>query len=560
MTSRYSAATLLLLSLSACQDQLLIPAPGTEADAPPAPLAALRCEANVHSGAFACESTEGGGYASGARFSRVTVGGQHHYVRLANSGTAVDAVAGTFTTTVTVQNLLLAALGTHDGTTPHASGVRVFFASGPTNGVTVANPSGQDLFLSGSQPYFQYSGAELGDDGVLRPDETSAGKAWVFDTNGASSFSFTVYVQARIPTGTAPTAHFVEVSAGGEHSCAVTEEGNAYCWGSDSRGQLGNGVALTADQGVPSPVQMPTGVVFASISAGFDHTCALAADGRAYCWGRDDFGQLGNGAGLSGDQRVPTPVVMPEDVSFTRISAGGHHTCAQGSNSRLYCWGWNSYGQVGGAGVEHVVAPFAVREPFGFGPLTGVDAGGQHTCAVGRDGFAWCWGNGSHGQLGNGAQIAGGSNPRIVMHDYRFASVAAGERHSCGIDLTGEAVCWGSNDWGQMGNPNLGAELQLRPAPVSVPRITGITTKGVVSCGMGVDGHGYCWGDRLGSPARVRIPEGASITSITAGFSSSCSAGSGPSYCWGYNSKRQMGNGRWHGDFTLTPNPVAGTR
>ncbi|HET6762965.1 MAG TPA: hypothetical protein VFH27_04810, partial [Longimicrobiaceae bacterium] len=336
--------TLLLLSLSACADQPTASNPAADAPAARGRLAELRCGVDVASGVLSCENVQGGS-TGGARPNLVTLGGQHHYVRLANSGTVADA--STFTTTVTVQNLLLAAMGTADGATPDASGVRVFFAAGPTNGVSVANATGTGTFTGVNQPYFEYSGAELGTDAVLSPGETSTGKAWTFSTAGASTFVFTVYVQAEVPTGVANTAHFAQLTAGGTHSCGLTQAGVAYCWGRDSKGRLGNGTTLTADQGVPSPVEMPAGVTFTSISAGGAHTCAVGSNGNGYCWGADTNTQLGNGTTQTGDRAAPSLVEMPAGVTFSSISAGSTHVCAVGSDGKGYCWGNDAGGQLG---------------------------------------------------------------------------------------------------------------------------------------------------------------------------------------------------------------------
>jgi alpha-tubulin suppressor-like RCC1 family protein len=571
------AALLLLASLAACQDQPTASAPAPEPPAAPNVLAQLSCTADVGAATISCAPEQTGATAGGARHALVTVGGQHHYVRLANSGTVVDGTAGTFTTTVSVQNLLLAALGTEDGTTAHASGVRVFFATAPTSGVMVANATGQDLFLGSAQGYFQYSGAELGADAILSPDETSAGKAWTFATNGASSFSFGVYVQSHVPAGVAHTARFVQVISGNAHSCALTPEGTAYCWGSDVNGQLGNGTGLTANQGVPSPVLMPTDVSFSSITAGDVHTCALGSDAKTYCWGSDGEGRLGNGS-TSPDQPSPFPVEMPTGVSFSSITAGIWHTCALGSDAKAYCWGNDQFGQLGNGSTltldQH--SPFPVEMPAGVS-FSSITAGSYHTCALGSDASAYCWGSDGAGRLGNGDTLTlPQDSPSLVdmPTGVTFSSITAGFGHTCALGSDDRAYCWGGDSSGQLGNGATLTASQPSPSQVEMPdsvSFSSITAGFALTCALGSDDRAYCWGrdsnGQLGngqpladqpSPSPVEMPAGVSFSSITAEGFHTCALGSGPAYCWGLNSSRQSGDGT-----TLNraaPAVVAGTR
>jgi alpha-tubulin suppressor-like RCC1 family protein len=556
--------TLLLLSLGACQDQPVSGAPDAEAPGRGTTLAELRCVVSVAPGTVSCQDAEASGNAGGASRTMVTVGGQHHYVRLANSGTVYDAVAGTFSTTVTVQNLLLAALGTADGTTPHASGVRVFFASRPTNGVTVANADGETSFLNPSHEYFQYSGSALGADGVLSPDETSAGKQWVFNTNGASTFTFTVYVQAQVPTGVDLTARFTQLSAGTEHTCARTQAGKAYCWGSDHNGRLGNGTALTANQGVPSPVQMPAGVSVTSISAGLAHTCLVGSDSRAYCWGWDYHGQVGNGTTVTAPQETPVRLEMPEGGSVTSVSAGYRLTCAVVLDGRAYCWGWDENGQLGNGttltGDQH--SPTPVQMPVGVS-FTSIAAGLYHSCALASDGRAYCWGNDGHGQLGNGTTLYADQHspsPVQMPAGVSFTRIAVGASHTCARGSDGHAYCWGWDGFGQLGNDVVPAS-KPSPSRVAMPAgvsVTDVSTGYHYACALGSDGRAYCWGNEvrgeLGNgatvtgdhrtPSPVEMPAGVTFGQIDLGFRHSCAISSGgPSYCWGNNELRSVGDG-----------------
>ena len=537
-------------------------------------LAEIRCTVEISRTTFSCNGSLGGG----ARANAVVIGGQNHYVRLSSSATSYDSGTDLFSSTVDVQNLLLAPIGTDDGTTPHASGVRVFFATEPTNGVTVDNADGTDTFTASGQAYFLYSGSGLGGDGILAPDETSAGKTWRFDMNGASSFTFTVYVWAEVPDGAATSEHFAQVSAGDYHSCGLTAAGKAYCWGSDLNGELGNGVGITGDQGVPSPVAAPPGVSFSFIGVGSSYTCALSGVGSAYCWGSDFNGRLGNGTAVTESQFTPSAVEMPAGVSFSALSVGPHHACGLSSTGEAYCWGLDSFGQLGnGAGVtDPQVAPSAVEMPTGV-TFSAIFAQSYHSCALGSDATTYCWGLDSAGQLGNGAALTS-NQPAPTAVDMppgvSFTAIDMGSFHTCAIGSDAEAYCWGWDGSGQLGN---GAALTAdQPSPgvvITPPGVTFVAIAGgdEVSCALASGGSLYCWGDdyegRLGNgpavtadqpvPVPVSAP-GVVFTSISTGHDHSCAASTRAAYCWGYNSDRDLGDGT--GLSRDVPTVVAATR
>ena len=133
---------------------------------------------------------------------------------------------------------------------------------------------------------------------------------------------------------------FSQITIGYAHTCALTNEGKAYCWGRNNQGQLGNN--STTNSRIPVAVQMPAGVSFQSIAAGHAHTCALTNEGKAYCWGRNNQGQLGNNS--TTDSSIPVAVQMPAGVSFQSIAAGYYNTCALTNEGKAYCWGRNNQG------------------------------------------------------------------------------------------------------------------------------------------------------------------------------------------------------------------------
>jgi len=149
---------------------------------------------------------------------------------------------------------------------------------------------------------------------------------------------------------------FSQITAGYEHTCALTTTGQAYCWGPNNQGQLGNN--LTTNSRIPVAVQMPAGVSFQFITAGVNHTCALTTTGQAYCWGLNNQGQLGNN--LTTNSRIPVAVQTPAGVSFQSITVGYAHTCALTSEGKAYCWGYGDSGQLGNNSTTNSSIPLAV--------------------------------------------------------------------------------------------------------------------------------------------------------------------------------------------------------
>ena len=149
---------------------------------------------------------------------------------------------------------------------------------------------------------------------------------------------------------------FSQFTSNGGYTCALTTTGQAYCWGLNNQGQLGNN--STTNSRIPVAVQMPAGVSFQSIAAGYHYTCALTAEGKAYCWGQGSSGRLGNNS--TTDSRIPVAVQMPAGVSFQSITAGSLHTCALTTEGKAYCWGYSSSGQLGNNSTTDSSIPLAV--------------------------------------------------------------------------------------------------------------------------------------------------------------------------------------------------------
>ncbi len=252
------------------------------------------------------------------------------------------------------------------------------------------------------------------------------------------------------------------ISAGGNHVCALNSAGAAFCWGKDSSFQLGNGDGNRVNSTTPIPVA--GGNVYSTISAGHDHTCALTAAGVAFCWGSNELGQLG--AGLF-DDAADSPVAVATSTTFTQISSGLTHTCALTAAGVAFCWGDNSSGQLGDANASgfQSIVPVAVAGGLRF---KSISAGAFTTCGITTGGAAFCWGDNAWWQLGNSSDFSNPAPTAVGGGRTDFAAVTVGARHACATATGGGAYCWGSNIFGALGN-ELQAMQQASPTRVVFP-------------------------------------------------------------------------------------------
>ena len=268
------------------------------------------------------------------------------------------------------------------------------------------------------------------------------------------------------------------ISAGGlVHGCLIASDDNAYCWGHNYSGSLGN--SSYSSSSFPVPVKNSNallGKTIKSITAGgFDNTCAVASDKKAYCWGKNDLGQVGDKTYINRNEPVAVDTSGVLNLDISSISAGEYHTCAIALDNYAYCWGYNQTGQLGSGSVETKVNyPVAVNKNSYVGKnIKNIEAGKDHTCAIASDNKAYCWGYNYYGQLGNnGAQGYYASNWNVptavstsgVLSGKNLVSVSVGRNHSCSIDTDSKVYCWGDNSYYQIGdNTNI-----TRKVPVSI--------------------------------------------------------------------------------------------
>ena len=294
------------------------------------------------------------------------------------------------------------------------------------------------------------------------------------------------------PLPVLPDVRFLAVSAGGAHTCGLATDRTVYCWGDNEYGQLG---ADVPERGV---VHVASTLGFATISAGAQHSCGTRTDGSLFCWGRNDRGQLGTGDKLSSS----IPVRVSATVAFATVSAGEGRTCARSTTGSAYCWGaiW-LYRQ---NGLEYT-RDQAVPERLQSGPqLATISVGSFTTCGSDAAGVAYCWEANPHGQMGTGS-TEGSTVPLAVASSERFSSVSAGIIQTCAVAVSGAGYCWGNDTFGQLGVPpgelaercaGQGLSCATRPTRVyGRQEFVSISTGlGNHSCGVSRRGNLYCWG------------------------------------------------------------------
>ena len=334
--------------------------------------------------------------------------------------------------------------------------------------------------------------------------------------------------------------------------------GNVYCWGDNSDGMLGNG-SYNQSSIRPVAVTMPAGVSsFTQISEGYSHTCGIGNDSRAYCWGKNSSGQLGNGTNTS--SITPVAVTLPAGVSVTQVTSGGDNTCAIDNNGRAYCWGYNYYLQLGDGTRTDRSTPVAIPLPSGVTSFSQITTSGNNTCAIGNNRITYCWGWSPALQP-----------PAGVSRFTQITTGAWGNNYptTCGIGNDGNAYCWGYGSEGQLGN---GTTNYITNNPVAITMPTGVSSFTQISlrhtnCGIGNNGKAYCWGNntygtlgdgtttnRSTPVAVINLPVGVSLTQISAGYKTTCAIGNnGKAYCWGDNSWAQLGDGTTNNSSTPVP-------
>ena len=299
---------------------------------------------------------------------------------------------------------------------------------------------------------------------------------------------------------------FKEVSSGGRHTCAVSDDGRTWCWGLSEDGRLGPTWYKTLTRS-PLPLRLPAGLLgtdFSSVSAGGSHTCAVTEGGQVFCWGDNTRCQLGHlvyGFGTCGRYWSSDPVHIEFENApvMAAVSTGDQHTCALSALGRVYCWGDNYYGQSGDNFYETIVSwPKEVYDYFGdtgFNDtlMVAVSVGDSHSCALSNSGQVFCWGD--HPSWG-----PDWAPQAVEQHGLKMTAIAAGTSHTCALSSVGRVYCWGNNSSGQLGSESSDGWSD-QPLPVDTSgalqgkHVVSIDAGGDLTCALDSADDVFCWGE-----------------------------------------------------------------
>ncbi|HEX2080932.1 MAG TPA: hypothetical protein VHG08_24730, partial [Longimicrobium sp.] len=384
---------------------------------------------------------------------------------------------------------------------------------------------------------------------ALAPGAGRVEAAWSLAGAGAAGAADTMPFRVLAPDSAAVGPRFVEVSSAhtsdAYDTCGITAAGEVACvaFGADAR-------AGGADAPGTGVLQAPAGSRFHGVATGFGFVCALDAEGRAFCWGRNEWGQLGRG-GTGGADGAARPAATA--ARFERLSAGRDHACGVTAGGEVLCWGLGAGGALGPAGVDrctvqvesrpHRLTPApapCARTPRSV-PLPAraveVAAGDAHTCALTAAGELYCWGD------VYSIRFRAARPRRIGPPGVRLARVASGSRHVCGLDGQGALYCWGRNWFGQLGGAS-GRDGSPRLARVpDLPPLRAVTGGDEHTCGVARSGGAFCWGrnfnGQLGGgtwreDGLTAVAGGLEWSALAAGYGHTCGVTpAGVLYCWG---------------------------
>lgn len=343
------------------------------------------------------------------------------------------------------------------------------------------------------------------------------------------------------------------ISGGYRISCTVASNGTPYCWGDNTKGAYGNNDTVSS----LIPLQaFGGGTDWASFSvkqsnASYGHACGIRTNGDLFCAGEGSDGQLGNGTAT--DSLVPVEEATIAG-NWLEVKVNYRHSCARTIGSKLFCWGNNSNGQLGDASTAQRNAPVEVIGAFS--DWTYFAPGEEHTCGIRNNGQAWCWGDNGSQQLGDGTTTDRSSPTLVSGGGTNWVVIAAGTAHTCALTQSGQAWCWGRGSNGRLGDNG----FLNQGAPVTVQGgftdWTEIAAGDSSTCGIRA-GHLYCWGNR----ADRTIPDGGAASgdqlvpveaqggantwlNLSMSRENACAIRSdtGKFYCWGRNDVGQVGN------------------
>lgn len=362
----------------------------------------------------------------------------------------------------------------------------------------------------------------------------------------AIAFIGSLCIGTLLPITTSHAAiKYTAIGTGALHSCALSSDGDVYCWGNNEVGQLGFG---KAGDPLLVPTKVPGLPKVASISVGVLHTCAVAISGTAFCWGDNKYGKLG--AGEADAELGPIQVKGLSDI--VQISANRFGTCAVTEKSKAFCWGENSTGSIGDGTKKSSAIPVAVSGDFQFKEIR---TSNFHTCAISSADSLYCWGENTNGQIGI-PDLESALTPQLITFAGRIKHLTTGAGHTCVIDEDGFGNCWGYGEKGQIGN----GETSAKAVPFSLKslgKLISIEGARFHTCALTAKYESFCWGagevGQLGNgktssstiPVEVLNLKNSRVLGAASSFSASTCVldSAGAFHCWGDGQAGQLGIG-----------------
>jgi alpha-tubulin suppressor-like RCC1 family protein len=282
---------------------------------------------------------------------------------------------------------------------------------------------------------------------------------WGSNSNGELGVGDTAQHAGPQPITSFPAAvSIVEVAAGGAMTCAITNSSALYCWGANNAGQVGNGLSVPLSMGgVTTPTVIISGGVKHVAVGGF-HTCVIKADDSLYCWGQNSFGQLGDST--QNGTKQPGAAV-PGLSGVLEVVAGHWSTCARTATA-VYCWGFNGGGELGDGTLTDQHSPEQIQALSGATQLT---MGENHAGAITASG-TFMWGKDSEGELGDGMMVSSVPTPEAVSALSNLTMLKLSRISSCGLTMGGQVLCWGYNGFGELGSGDTTVVTSATPSPV----------------------------------------------------------------------------------------------
>jgi len=365
-----------------------------------------------------------------------------------------------------------------------------------------------------------------------------------FKTFGQATVTLTALDEgvSTSTTFSAPPVAFRKVAVDGdggsvEYACGLDPAGHAYCWGTnlpDTAFVWYGYDRSTGAVGPPVPTPVPTLLTFDSIAVAYDHACGLTSSGDAWCWGNDNAGSLGNGASINSWINVPVEVVGGH--KFIAIDVAVGRSCGVTAQGDAWCWGNNSDRDEFGNGVigaAHVPVPAATGAALRSISLARLTLNGGASCGESIAGSATCWSANELGQVGVGHPSVSPEPPTAVAAPETLVSVRSGGEHTCGLTATGKAYCWGSPFYGVLTLPD--NYPTPHPTPVAILSsllFEQISVAPYQTCGLALDATVWCWGNSWGTaPVEVVVP--GTVTDLYASYVTDCAiTTTQQAWCW----------------------------